>query len=69
MAKAPRVGRLAVAGEAGFTIEQMIDLLNSGSAVDTLLEPIAWQLEGAQSASPSVNANLNWGVPGPSAEA
>ena len=64
------IGKLAMAGEqAGFTIEQMIDLLNSGLAVETLLELIAWRLEGPQSALPFVNANRNWSVPSPSARA
>lgn len=40
------VGKLAIAGEqAGFTVEQMIDLLNSGLTVATLLELIEWRLE------------------------
>lgn len=64
------IGKLAVAGEqAGFTIEQMIDLLNSGLAVGTLLELIAWRLEGSQSALPLVNLNPNWSMPLRSAKA
>ena len=58
------IGKLAVAGEqAGFTIEQMIDLLNSGLAVGTLLELIAWRLDGSQSALPFTNSFLNGSVP------
>ena len=42
------IGKLAIAGEqAGFTVEQMIDLLNSGIAVETLIELIAWRLDGS----------------------
>ena len=58
------IGKLAIAGErAGFTIEQMIDLLNSGLAVETLLELIAWRLEGSQSVSPFINSDASWVVP------
>ena len=58
------IGKLAIAGEqAGFTIEQMIDLLNSGLPVETLLELIAWRLEASQSALPFIHSNPNWGVP------
>jgi len=42
------ISKLAVAGEqAGFTLEQMIELLNDGLTVATLLELIAWRLHGA----------------------
>jgi hypothetical protein len=58
------ISKLAMAGEqAGFTIEQMIDLLNSGLAVETLIELIAWRLDGSQSASLFVKPNLDLGVP------
>lgn len=41
------VGKLAMAGEqAGFSLEQMIDLLNAGVGVEMLLELISWRLEG-----------------------
>jgi len=60
MAKASLVraiGKLAMAGEqAGFTIEQMIDLLDAGLAVETLLELIAWRLDGSPSVLPVVNS-------------
>lgn len=37
--------KLAVAGEqAGFTVEQMIELLNAGLTVETLLNLIEWRL-------------------------
>jgi hypothetical protein len=62
--------KLAIAGEqAGFTVEQMIDLLNAGMSVESLLDLIAWRLEGSQSALPFVNTNPNWGVPQRSAKA
>jgi hypothetical protein len=57
------IGKLAIAGEqAGFTIEQMIDLLNSGLAVETLLELIAWRLEAPQTAWPLINSTSSWGA-------
>ena len=45
---AASVFKLALAGEqAGFTIEQMIALLNSGLTVETLLLVIEWKLTQA----------------------
>jgi hypothetical protein len=42
------VFKLAVAGEhAGFTIEHMIELLNAGVTVETLLTLIEWKLTHA----------------------
>jgi len=42
------ISKLAIAGEqAGFTLEQMIKLLDDGLSVTTLLELIAWRLHGA----------------------
>jgi hypothetical protein len=39
------IHKLAMAGEdAGFTLEQMIELLNSGLSVENLIELIAWRL-------------------------
>jgi hypothetical protein len=64
------IGKLAMAGEqAGFTIEQMIDLLNAGLAVETLLELIAWRLEGSPSVLPVVNSFTCLSVPSRSARA
>ena len=41
------ISKLAAAGEqAGFTLEQMIDLLDTGLEVETLLELICWRLHG-----------------------
>lgn len=45
---ATSVFKLALAGEqAGFTVEQMIQLLNAGVTVDTLLQLIEWKLSHA----------------------
>jgi hypothetical protein len=64
------IGKLVIAGEqAGFSIEQMIDLLNSGLAVDALLELIAWRLEGSPTALPLTNPSPVWSVPRRSAKA
>jgi len=42
------ISKLAVAGEqAGFTLEQMSQLLDEGLSVATLLDLIAWRLHGA----------------------
>jgi hypothetical protein len=42
------VGKIAIAGEqAGFSVEQMIALLNEGLTVETLLDLISWRLEDA----------------------
>lgn len=39
------IGKLAIAGEeAGFTLEQMIQLLDDGLTVETLLDLISWRL-------------------------
>ena len=46
--------KLAVAGEqAGFTVEQMIELLNAGVTVEALLRMIERGLAGRQFVSPS----------------
>ena len=39
------IGKLAIAGEqAGLSLEQMIQLLDNGLTVETLLELITWRL-------------------------
>jgi len=44
------IRKLAVAGEqAGFTLDQMIELLNSGLIVIALLDLITWRLDPSQS--------------------
>lgn len=41
------ISKLAAAGqEAGFSLEQMIELLDGGLEVRTLLELICWRLHG-----------------------
>ena len=43
------IRKLAVAGEqAGFTLDQMIELLNSGLSVVALLDLITWRLDPSQ---------------------
>jgi hypothetical protein len=43
------INKLAIEGEqGGFSIEPMIQLLNSGLSVEALLELIAWRLEAAR---------------------
>ena len=47
------IGKLAAAGErAGFTLEEMIQLLDSGVSVATLLELISRRLEDLARPSP-----------------
>lgn len=54
------IAKLAIAGEqAGFTVEQMIELLNQGLTVLTLLELIQWRLSIHGTASPS---SSHWAV-------
>jgi hypothetical protein len=39
------IGKLAIAGEqAGLSVDRMIEMLNSGVSVETLLEVIVWLL-------------------------
>ena len=43
------ISKLAAVGEqAGFTLKRMIDLLDDGLGVDTLLQWISWLLHGPQ---------------------
>jgi hypothetical protein len=64
------IEKLAIAGQqAGFSLEQMIDVLNAGLSVETLLDLIAWRLEGTQSAWPLLGSSSNWVVPRRSASA
>jgi hypothetical protein len=53
------IRKLAVAGEqAGFTLDQMIQLLNSGMSVVTLLDLIAWRLSPSRNSFGSVPVAL-----------
>jgi hypothetical protein len=55
------INKLAIAGEqAGFSIEQMIQLLNDGLSVETLLDLIAWSLERRERALPSHSCTSSW---------
>jgi hypothetical protein len=55
------VGKLAIAGEqAGFTLEQMIELLNEGVSVETLLGLISWRLEEARISIASRAPSSGW---------
>ena len=55
------VGKLAMAGEqAGFSLEQMIDLLNGGLSVETLLDLICWRLEEARTPIVSRARSSGW---------
>ena len=58
------VRKLAIAGEsAGFSIEQMIDLLNAGLAVETLLGLIERRLATLESPDPPVTpSSSRWVV-------
>jgi hypothetical protein len=43
------IRKLAIAGEqAGFSLDQMIELLNSGLSVVALLDLITWRLDPSQ---------------------
>jgi hypothetical protein len=47
------IGKLSAAAErAGFTLEEMIQLLDSGVSVETLLEPIIQRLDAQPPHSP-----------------
>ena len=55
------VGKLAIAGEqAGFKIEQMIELLNEGLSVETLLDLISWRLQEVQQATAPPACSSGW---------
>jgi hypothetical protein len=55
------IGKLAVAGErAGFTLEEMIQLLDNGLSVESLLELIAWRLEGPPPPPPHSLRPADW---------
>lgn len=56
------IAKLATAGqEAGFTVEQMIQLLNAGLSVESLVELIAWRLEQPKP-MPPVGCSSGWVV-------
>jgi hypothetical protein len=55
------IRKLAVAGEhAGFSLDQMIQLLNSGMSVVALLDLIAWRLDSARTFSSQAVLPSGW---------
>lgn len=55
------VAKLAIAGEqAGFSLEQMIELLNDGLSVETLLDLISWRLDTMQNPAASSPCSSGW---------
>jgi hypothetical protein len=57
------IRKLAIAGEqAGFTLDQMIQLLNSGMSVVTLLDLIAWRLGPPHSSFDSFPTGLGHAI-------
>ena len=55
------VGKLAVAGEeAGLSVEQMIEMLNGGVSVETLIELISRRLDLLQASKRSVVTATRW---------
>lgn len=57
------ISKLAAAGEqAGFTLEQMIDLLDHGLEVETLLDLIFMRLNRAATPTDHVVTRFHWVV-------
>jgi hypothetical protein len=55
------IGKLALAGEqAGFSIDEMIDMLNSGISVSTLLALIASRLGEPPPLTPPLGSFPHW---------
>jgi hypothetical protein len=55
------IEKLAIAGEeAGFSVDQMIKLLNAGLSVEALLILIAWRLEGVCEPLSTINSLTSW---------
>jgi len=55
------ISKLAAAGErAGFTLEHMIDMLDHGLEVETLLELICLRLNPAATTSDHVVSRYRW---------
>jgi hypothetical protein len=54
------ISKLAIAGEqAGLSVEEIIEVLESGVRVETLFELIALRLEGSPSALSPTDSNLD----------
>jgi hypothetical protein len=59
------ITKLAAAGEqAGFTLEQMIGLLDAGLEVETLMELICWRLHGVPLPPVASGSSSCWVVHG-----
>ena len=57
------VSKLAAAGEqAGFTLEQMIELLDSGLEVGALVDLISWRLHGVPLPPVTARSSSYWVV-------
>jgi hypothetical protein len=55
------IGKLTVAGEqAGLSVEHMIQLLNDGLTVETLLELIAWRLTEIRNPITPAGCSARW---------
>jgi len=55
------INKLAIAGEeAGFSLEQMIQLLDDGLSVEALLDLIAWSLNRRQRVLPELPCSSDW---------
>jgi hypothetical protein len=55
------VSKLAVVGEhAGFSLEQLIQLLDAGLSVETLIDLIAWRLEATQGTPRPLSPSSCW---------
>jgi hypothetical protein len=55
------IGKLAIAGEqTGFSLEQMIELLDHGLSVETLLDLISWRLEPLRKPSAQPACSSGW---------
>jgi hypothetical protein len=58
---AAAIEKLALAGQqAGLSVEQMIDFLNDGMAVETLLDLIAWRFEAAHNPRILRGSSSDW---------
>ncbi len=55
------IEKLAMAGEqAGFSVDQMIKLLNGGLSVEALVVLIAWRLDGVCEPISTINSLSGW---------
>lgn len=53
------IGKLATVGQqAGFSVEQMIQLVDAGLTVEGLVELIAWRLEQPKPLAPVASSSI-----------